>query len=99
MADFGTVAAWEEGTAASGMILFTAVGTFSRFFCLGDFAEGLRGTLKSRISYKYVHLGTRESEVLNIGGGLTGNTSLSTTGEASSVGTISAGLRLVDGSG
>lgn len=40
MAHFGTVAAWEEGTASSAMILFTAVGTFSRFFCSGDFAEG-----------------------------------------------------------
>lgn len=40
MAHFGTVAAWEGGTAASAMRLFTAAGALSRFFCLGDFAEG-----------------------------------------------------------
>lgn len=47
MAHFGTVAAREEGTAAPAMILFTAVGTFSPFFCLGYFAEEWNGTLNA----------------------------------------------------
>lgn len=54
---------------------------------------------KKRISYRCVRLGARESEVLDVGGGLTGDSSLSIAGEASSFEAISARLRLVGGSG
>lgn len=77
---------------------FMAVGTFSRHFYLGDFAEEWSGTLKSG-SATGVRLGARESEVLDVGGGLTGDSSLSIAGDASSFEAISARLRLVGGSG
>lgn len=70
-----------------------ADGTFFRPFRLGDLAEGWSGNLNAGLATIVSFW------VLEIGGGLTGDPSLSTSGEASSFEAISAGLRLVGDSG